>query len=381
MLNVPADGSATPQRLEFAHTLRGLAALSVLISHFLGVFWLAPGAVAVLLNIESLAVSPPAFIAPLHFTPHLNYGSLGVGVFFLISGFVIPFSLSALSRPAFLIARIFRIYPVYIVAFSISVMVLLLLSKYGGAKPFPYSIEHLIAQGLLLRGWLWIPSVDGLSWTLEIEIVFYAIAALLSSFILHPQIGGRVVIGYVLVVPLLCILGVNSIDLLGGRLQTMMLYLTYALPFTVYMFIGTLFYLSAKGTVTPAQLVMGVLAALFGFSIGLAAHPALKTLATSSYLLALGIFALFYLARDSFKSNRVLDWLADISYPLYAVHSIVGYALIYTLVSRKIPAIMAIVTAFAVVILLAWGIHLTIEVATTRFGKQLGRKLFPRAAT
>lgn len=138
--------SNNSQRIEFAHALRGLAAFSVLISHFCGVFWLSPGAVAAILNVETPTVVPPAFILPLHFSPYLNYGSFGVAVFFLISGFVIPFSLKKLSSPAFLIARAFRIYPVYIFSLCVSLGVVWLLGRYGGGKAF-----HMISITSWLR--------------------------------------------------------------------------------------------------------------------------------------------------------------------------------------------------------------------------------------
>lgn len=122
------------QRIEFAHALRGLAAFSVLISHFCGVFWTSPGAVATLLNVEATTIEIPAFILSLHFSPHFNYGSFGVAVFFLISGFVIPFSLKKLPAPAFLIARAFRIYPVYIFSLCVGLGAVWLIGRYGGGR-------------------------------------------------------------------------------------------------------------------------------------------------------------------------------------------------------------------------------------------------------
>lgn len=141
----PIDSNGN-QRIEFAHALRGLAAFSVLISHFCGVFWANPGAVAALLNVETPTIAPPTFISPLHFSPHFNYGSFGVAVFFLISGFVIPFSLQKLSAPAFLIARAFRIYPVYLFSLCVSLGAVWLLGRYGGGEVF-----HMISVTSSLR--------------------------------------------------------------------------------------------------------------------------------------------------------------------------------------------------------------------------------------
>lgn len=365
-------------RVEFAHSLRGLAALSVLVSHFLGVFWLSPGSVISLLNIGDFKPPSVSYINSLHFSPLFNYGSFGVAIFFLISVFVVPFSLRKLSVPSFLIARIFRIYPVYIFSLCISVVFIVILNKFGYGKPFPYGINHLIAQAALIRGWFWIPSVDGISWTLEIEIVFYVIIAIISPLIFRPNYGGRTIIIYSISILLFCVFGLSLLNVVGGRLQTAVLYATYALPFTVYMFIGTLFYLASYRDIALAQLVFGVIIGFWSFSIGMTANSALKNIPITSYFIALGVFSLFWLVREDFRSNKILDWLADISYPLYAVHAVVGYSVMYILNDFKITPIAIILVTFFTVILLSWGIHLAIERPTMLYGKQLGKKIFKK---
>lgn len=158
----------------------------------------------------------------------------------------------------------------------------------------------------------------------------------------------------------------------------MMLYITYALPFTIFMFSGTFYYLYLRSTIGLASLVLGVIACAFGFSVALAANPSLKALDASSYFLAMIVFAACFVARDSFKKNRILNALAGISYPLYAVHAISGYALMYVLIAKGIAPWLAAISAFILVIGLANILHRAIEQPTMRFGKQLGRKLFPK---
>jgi peptidoglycan/LPS O-acetylase OafA/YrhL len=80
----------------FADALRGPAALCVVASHLLG----------------NLFPNWPFEMQLL--------GKLGVAVFFLVSGFVIPISLTKYDTGAFLIARVLRIYPTYAVALTIT---------------------------------------------------------------------------------------------------------------------------------------------------------------------------------------------------------------------------------------------------------------------
>ena len=48
----------------------------------------------------------------------LNWGPFGVALFFVISGFVIPFSFETYGRLDFIVARFFRIYPTYLTGLS-----------------------------------------------------------------------------------------------------------------------------------------------------------------------------------------------------------------------------------------------------------------------
>lgn len=100
------------------------------------------------------------------------WGFLGVNFFFAISGFVICL---VLSRPSFtvrgfLTRRAFRLYPMYWVTLAV-VTVMIAYGKYPPQPPghFLYSMTLLPQQGA--------PAYD-ISWTLEREMVFYALAVL-----------------------------------------------------------------------------------------------------------------------------------------------------------------------------------------------------------
>ena len=97
-----------------------------------------------------------------------------------------------------------------------------------------------------------------------------------------------------------------------------------------------------------------------------------------SFGVALIIFSLFYLTRSGFKTNRMLDWLADISYPVYAVHPILGYTLMYLLVNMNVPVPAIIVIVLGVVIFTSWTIHILIESPMLKIGKNLANSVFPK---
>jgi peptidoglycan/LPS O-acetylase OafA/YrhL len=88
-------------KIQFADTLRGIAAALVMLDHVLGLAGLSPTAKF----------------------PLLSLGQFGVALFFLVSGFVIPISLPKYSVVGFLTARVFRIYLTSIAAFAIALVV------------------------------------------------------------------------------------------------------------------------------------------------------------------------------------------------------------------------------------------------------------------
>jgi peptidoglycan/LPS O-acetylase OafA/YrhL len=109
----------------------------------------------------------------------LNFGAAGVVAFFLISGFVIP---SSLGRPhtgalkAFAIRRFFRLYP----AFWLSVAQALAMAvAVAGVLP---PAGTLLANLTMAAGFFGQPHLQGMYWTLQMELVFYALCALLFRF-------------------------------------------------------------------------------------------------------------------------------------------------------------------------------------------------------
>jgi len=167
-------------KFEFANTLRGFAAISVIIAHYFGVFWIARDAVAGFINapvlpFESYAI--PSYIRVLNSWPGFSFGEFGVALFFLISGFVIPFSFKENRSASFLVNRFFRIVPTYMVGFTVTLAALYYACSYFSV-PWPYSMEEISIHYVPgLRDVMWSRNIDGIVWTLEAEVKFYLICA------------------------------------------------------------------------------------------------------------------------------------------------------------------------------------------------------------
>ena len=165
-------GNAHAGRILFAHLLRGIAAGSVLSHHYLYMIWEKPKSIGELIAQPALPelvgkVSHPGIP---DFGLSAFWGHFGVALFFLISGFVIPFSVSSLSPLGFAVARALRIWPTYIVGFSITLLCLLLNSR-GAGITFPYTVVDVLSHYLILPRWPMLAHpIDGIIWTLEIEL-------------------------------------------------------------------------------------------------------------------------------------------------------------------------------------------------------------------
>ena len=99
-------------RLDSLNYLRGIAAIIVLWAHFT-----LPPLQFLDCNIYSynnFLRSSSEFLNKIK----IFNGAIGVYIFFLISGFVISMSLNKIDVKTFIIRRIFRIYPVYIIGLA-----------------------------------------------------------------------------------------------------------------------------------------------------------------------------------------------------------------------------------------------------------------------
>ncbi|EPE98623.1 acyltransferase family protein [Rhizobium grahamii] len=230
------------ERVEFANTLRGAAAIMVLLEHYHSFF---PGDRTVISSLINAPVMPegvqlePDYLFWLYSIPHLIWSSLGVSLFFIISGFVIPYSIKSGSRAAFLFGRFFRIYPLYAAGFLFTLASIYLTGSYFD-NPWPFTPDQILPHFLpgmreLTRS---TASIDGIIWTLEIEVKFYLICAFIAPWIRRAS-------RKVFLVPV-AIIAVDR--LLSVSVQGYAGTITAAgAPFLAFMFIGVAFHFMYNG--------------------------------------------------------------------------------------------------------------------------------------
>lgn len=179
----PQEVKITSNRLEFISLLRALACITVVWAHYVcmfavngvnGVFpYILPKQQPTSTLLRDFVVSTTDAIS-------INAGSLGVAVFFLITGFTTIYSLSAkpTSTKEFVLGKVIRIYPPYIVGVLVLYLSTLVYTQWAGTTPPEGKL--FLAQATLFRDWMWLPSVDGIGWTLEVQLKMYVFL-----FVLH----------------------------------------------------------------------------------------------------------------------------------------------------------------------------------------------------
>jgi peptidoglycan/LPS O-acetylase OafA/YrhL len=159
----PSRGSfqSRPERFGYIDSLRGIAALLVIYLHLADWF---------LRNEPNLgAFDRWSFVA---LTDVIDIGKVGVIVFFAISGYVIPFSLMKRTDhavPRFVISRFFRLYPAYWLSLPAGLVILVVAAHQHIDAPL------VVANATMLQQFFGIENVLGIYWTLQIELIFYAL--------------------------------------------------------------------------------------------------------------------------------------------------------------------------------------------------------------
>jgi peptidoglycan/LPS O-acetylase OafA/YrhL len=375
-LTSPSSFALNPgeDRIWFAQMLRGIAALCVVYFHLGEQYWK-----------DNVLVSNRAYLPPieLHSMPlylyatgwlghnRIELGDYGVALFFLISGFVIPFSLFKMDNLSFFIRRCFRIYPTYIVGLTFTTLVLVLVSHHN-QLPLKFDFYAYLANATLLYDIFPYSTIDGVNWTLIIEMRFYLLCMLIMSIstLRNPLTVGAVCL-------LLCLS-----NFLYLRLATMpanhylldgLATVAHYSPYLIFMFVGVCFHHLFQGTWSPLLfwVMVGFLMALFFAScLTLTSHLWIKRL-MRGYPLALGTFSLLYAYRDHFKPNAVLNFFAEISFPLYVIHLSAGYALMHFLFGVQPYSLLVFIETLLVFIFLAYLLHVYVEVPSNRIGHLL----------
>lgn len=279
------------------------------------------------------------------------YGWLGVDCFFVISGFVIPYSLhgrgySIRQFPRFMLKRLVRIEPPYLVSIAL-VLGLLFLSSHapGFAGQTPkYDLAQIALHLFYLipfssHGWL-----NVVYWTLAYEFAFYIVVGLTFAA-LWPR-------------PVFWTLGVGALAVALMALVTREV--DSRLILFVLGFATMRFYVRRD----PPRVFWPVMA-----GCGLA-----MLLAGDTGTAIVGVATALAIALVKAPAVAPLAWLGSISYSLYLVHVPIGGRVVNLgrrLIQGPGQEVLLSLAALAISLLFAWGFNLVVEQAAVRLSRRV----------
>ncbi|MCK6648778.1 MAG: acyltransferase [Bacteroidia bacterium] len=312
-------------------SLRAIAALSVCLFHFI------TGPVGFVKNEAVLSV--------------FRYGSYGVQLFFVISGFIIPWAISQYNYEIkkyfkFLLKRFIRLEPPYIVSIVLG-LGLLFVKTFYFANDTGKDVE--IAQLLLHLGYL-IPFTDyewinQVYWTLAIEFQFYLFMGLFYFILVSKDYRIRI----------LAYLFLFSLTFLGSD-KLLFYWLSVFL-------VGNVLFLFISKRIGWIELFLVM---FFCFLQIIFFLPTPTVFATS-----IGAFFILFLFNYSIP---ILNWVGKMSYSLYLMHTIVGYTLINVLshyIEHPFSKFILILSGLAVSIAFSYLCYLIIEKPSQRLSSKI----------
>lgn len=275
-------------RIKHIDALRGIAAILVTFFHLSGSSGLS-----------------------MNFASYGKYGYLGVEIFFVISGFILPYSMHRMGYNIedfwlFILKRILRIYPAYLIAVLIGIVMPLLTGR--AVVSTSAILSHLFFTNSIL-GLDWISPVF---WTLAIEFQFYILIGLLFKYV--SQSNNR---------SLILIVTVAILSLFLKNVS----FIFHWFPFFS---LGILIY-NRKFTNMPQYIFWSLSALLLVMITYVFGLP--ETAAASFAFL----FIVFVRMENKTVLNKTLLWLGAISYSLYLVHWEIGRTAVG--LARHIPTL------------------------------------------
>ena len=302
------------ERLELVEGMRGVAALYVVLSHFISI--VDPR----FLEGKSTA---PGWLQTLMLP--FTYGHLAVAAFIVLSGFCLQLSLfngkdgRIHDRKRFYQRRAWRILPAYYASLALSVVVCMLVTQYQKELPYtqyvPVTRENLLAHIFMIHNLApeWMYKINGVLWSIAIEVQLYVVFPLLVWVQARIGRAGLVGVGALFAILVLSYLPVAT-----------KLYPWFVPLFCLGMATAHLAYRpNLRVGIQPrlASVIFWLSVLAIGFTVGI------KSLVPSDVLVGVAVACLIYMGAVApwLRLPGTFGWrplikLGAFSYSLYLIH-------------------------------------------------------------
>ncbi|BEV15128.1 acyltransferase [Herbaspirillum sp. DW155] len=305
----------------------------------------------------------------------VKYNYLAVNLFFMISGFVILMSAENGSAVAFLKSRVTRLYPAYWFCCTVSFVLTYLFIN----QIFTLTLPRYIFNLTMLNGFVGIGFVDGVYWTLMVELKFYLL-------VLIVLLLGRISkIEYFLAGWLL--ISVAQVVLHVGFVERYLI-----TNYSAFFIAGCLFYRISKLGFSLSRMLMLAATVPLGIHFELvdlvrrAAHYGrLEFHPEMVSVICVAFYAVFFVVIRRHSASptyaKIAGKLGAVSYPLYLIHLNVGMV-VFNLFGLKMDKWLLLGLLSVAMIVFAYLINRLVErplAATIR--RLFSKKQAPKTAS
>ncbi|MEH2281801.1 MAG: acyltransferase [Nostoc sp.] len=286
-------------------------------------------------------------------------GYHGVELFFIISGFVIFMSLDKIkSGSEFIIGRFSRLYPAYWTCLILTYAIV----NITGLPNYTVSWDVAIINLSMFQVFFNVRNVDGVYWTLAIELCFYIIMFILYQTRLLKYIDQLSII-WLILMALTIILEKQSNIFIESRIGLLFFLKSESIIFANLFIIGIMFYKQyKKGFSIKEHCIITACILIYKLQ-----HSWLETLLIIFFTILLH---LIIHNKMNFIIQKPLVFMGTISYSLYLIHQNVGYVIINTCYKFGINPNISICITLTISILLAAIITFKIEKPMMLFIKE-----------
>jgi peptidoglycan/LPS O-acetylase OafA/YrhL len=356
------------RRLDYIDSVRGIAALAVVYFHLALLF-------------RTAGRSSWDFV---FFTDVVDVGKVGVVAFFIVSGMVIPHSLTReAANPIrrFAVRRFFRLYPAYWLSALLALLGLYLMDGKDWPGPFflwrgdgaPVWSTFLVNLSMLQR-FLGVPDMIGLYWTLQVELIFYLLCAALFA-VRQTRREHWLALGFLACAALAAAArGELAIRIPVGLALALALmfwgsvWRRYVVDRDPDALRWSVRFLAAFALLVP-------LISVLGYDTDLGFHETWYRYLLS-YFAAVGLVVLVTLCR---VQGRVLSWLGRVSFSIYLFHPLVLATYFMRVPVAALPPHVHVVLVIALTLCLAQLVYACVEAPAMRYSRTLSEKSAVRA--
>jgi peptidoglycan/LPS O-acetylase OafA/YrhL len=250
----------------------------------------------------------------------VRYGYLGVQLFFMISGYVILWSIEGRTLQYFTAHRLIRLYP----TFWFCAIFTLFIEHLTKLTRFYPSFRTILVNITMTPSWFGFPAIDGSYWSLATEMQFYILVGFSVWRFGFERIGN-----------------VLLLWLLAGSVLYYFNYSTFGGAYFAYFCIGAACYLLNSEGLRPkyvALLVGSLSAALLICTweapiLGSYYKTHLDPVVCAGIVILETLLVLLSYRISSImgrRANQLAIYLGGVTYPLYLIHQTAGYSIMNT---------------------------------------------------